>query len=80
MNTGVMLMNVKNLIDGKFKKFVISIGNNFLDRSAFVEGREKSFSIDMVGSIGFNWKPYWGDYSGAKIIHIHGSKPFQRTC
>jgi hypothetical protein len=32
MNTGVMLMNVKNLIavDGKFKKFVISIGNNSL--------------------------------------------------
>ncbi len=25
-----------------------------------------------------NWKPYWGDYASAKIIHFHGPKPFQR--
>ena len=25
-----------------------------------------------------NWKPYWGDYSAAKIIHFHGPKPYQR--
>ena len=26
-----------------------------------------------------NWKPYWGDYGRAKIIHFHGPKPFQRN-
>ena len=25
-----------------------------------------------------NWKPYWGDYSSANIIHFHGPKPFQK--
>jgi len=25
----------------------------------------------------YNWKPYWGDFSSAKIIHFHGPKPYQ---
>ncbi len=26
-----------------------------------------------------NWKPYWNEYAGARIIHFHGPKPFQRN-
>lgn len=25
-----------------------------------------------------NWKPYWGDYAEAKVIHFHGPKPFHQ--
>ena len=56
MNTGVMLINVKNLIavDEKFRKFVISNLEKFpcCDQSAyqcFIEGREKDFCINMGG-------------------------------
>ena len=26
----------------------------------------------------YNWKPYWGENSNAKIIHFHGPKPWIR--
>ena len=27
----------------------------------------------------FNWKPYWGEYSRAHMIHFHGAKPHERA-
>lgn len=88
MNTGVMLMNFKNLtaMDESFKKFVISNLEKFpcWDQSAyqwFYRGpRNRVFhrhGWDRL-PIEFNWKPYWGNYSTAKIVHFHGPKPFQR--
>jgi lipopolysaccharide biosynthesis glycosyltransferase len=88
MNTGVMLMNLKSLrrVDGRFRNFVISNLEKFLcwDQSAyqwFYRGPRDAFRYrhgwDRL-PIEFNWKPYWGDYSRAKIIHFHGSKPFHR--
>jgi hypothetical protein len=29
--------------------------------------------------LSLNWKPYWGDFLQAQIIHFHGLKPFQRS-
>lgn len=26
----------------------------------------------------YNWKTYWEENPSAKIIHFHGSKPFQK--
>jgi hypothetical protein len=88
MNTGVMLMNLKNLlaVDESFRKFVISNLEEFpcWDQSAyqwFYRGPRNQFfhrnGWDRL-PIEYNWKPYWGDYSSAKIIHFHGPKPFQR--
>jgi hypothetical protein len=88
MNTGVMLMNLKNLIaiDESFKKFVALNLEKFpcWDQSAyqwFYRGPRKKFfhpyGWDRL-PIELNWKPYWGDYSSAKIVHFHGPKPFQR--
>ena len=88
MNTGVMLMNLKNLaaMDEGFRKFVKSNLDKFpsWDQSAyrwFYKGPRKTFfhrhGWDRL-PIEFNWKPYWGDYSMARIIHFHGPKPFQR--
>jgi lipopolysaccharide biosynthesis glycosyltransferase len=88
MNTGVMLMNLKNLIaiEEEFRKFVISNLEKFpcWDQSAYQwfyrRPRGKVFSRNGWDRlpIAFNWKPYWGDYSSAKIVHFHGPKPFQR--
>jgi hypothetical protein len=88
INTGAMLMNLKNLItiDESFRKFVISNLEEFpcWDQSAYQwfyrRPRNKFFhrhGWDRL-PIEYNWKPYWGDYSSAKIIHFHGPKPFQR--
>jgi hypothetical protein len=88
MNTGVMLMNLKNLrrVDEKFRNFVISNLEKFpcWDQSAyqwFYRRPRKKFLYQNGWDrlpIELNWKPYWGDYSSAKIIHFHGPKPFQR--
>jgi hypothetical protein len=88
MNTGVMLMNLKNLsaVDERFRKFVISNLEYFpcWDQSAYQwfyrRPRKRVFYRDGWDRlpIEYNWKPYWGDYSSAKIIHFHGPKPFQR--
>jgi hypothetical protein len=88
MNTGVMLMNLENLVqvDERFREFVISNLEKFpcWDQSAyqwFYKNPRKKFfgrqGWDRL-PIEFNWKPYWGDYSSAKIVHFHGPKPFQR--
>ena len=37
--------------------------------NAFYQGR-----FDVHRSPVFNWKPYWGYNSGAKLIHFHGPK------
>ena len=88
MNTGVMLMNLKNLraVDEIFRKFVIANLEVFpcWDQSAYQwfyrAPRNKFFRTNGWDRlpIEYNWKPYWGDYSSAKIIHFHGPKPFQR--
>lgn len=88
MNTGVMLMNLKNLtaMDESFRKFVIANLEKFpcWDQSAYqwFYGGPRNKLLRRRGwdrlPIEFNWKPYWGDYSNAKVIHFHGPKPFQR--
>lgn len=86
MNTGVMLMNLKHLQadDARFRRFMSRkiedlIGDAW-DQTAyknFYKGRFFGFKWDKLPPE-YNWKPYWGDYSNAKIIHFHGPKPFQK--
>jgi hypothetical protein len=87
MNTGAMLMNVPRLRESlpEFRQFIISemesLRSDSWDQSAY-----RRFYRDSAGNRlwdelppTLNWKPYWGDYSGAKIIHFHGPKPYQRN-
>jgi lipopolysaccharide biosynthesis glycosyltransferase len=86
MNSGVMLMNVKNLQakDVEFRKFMVRKIETLIadawDQTAyklFYNSRFFGFKWDKLPPE-FNWKPYWGDYSNARIIHFHGPKPFQK--
>jgi len=86
MNTGVMLMNLKNLRerDSEFKKFAVKnieyLAGKVWDQTAyhlFYKKWWKKPEWDKL-SVEYNWKPYWGDYSSAKIVHFHGPKPYQR--
>jgi hypothetical protein len=86
MNTGVMWMNLPGLSrkDDGFKKFIREKINE-LQSVAWDQGAYRRFFRTEEGTAlwqklppELNWKPYWGDYSNAAIIHFHGPKPFQR--
>jgi hypothetical protein len=86
MNSGVMLMNLKNLQadDRKFRSFMMQkiekLINGAWDQTAYIgfyKSRFFGYKWDKL-ALEFNWKPYWGDYRNAKIIHFHGPKPFQK--
>ena len=86
MNTGVMWMNLPALreIDAEFKNYIRQNLNN-LQNAAWDQGAYRQFFSTNDGSFSWdklspqlNWKPYWGDYAKAKIIHFHGPKPYQQ--
>ena len=87
MNTGVMWMNLPALrtVDEEFRLFVRQnlprLQSVAWDQGAYREffARDgKTFAWDKLAPE-LNWKPYWGDYAEAKIVHFHGPKPFQRS-
>ena len=86
MNTGVMWMNLSMLrtMDADFRAFV---RQNLpqLQSVAWDQGAYRQFFAGTENAIGWdklrpelNWKPYWGDYAEAKVIHFHGPKPFHQ--
>lgn len=86
MNTGIMLMNIKNLQrqDRRFRKFMQANLEKIVDFAwdqgaykLFYNSRWFGFRWDKLPPE-YNWKPYWGDYSNAKIVHFHGAKPFHK--
>ncbi|MCA1628296.1 MAG: hypothetical protein LC742_10085 [Acidobacteria bacterium] len=88
MNSGVMLMNLPRLRrdDQRFRKFMAERIEE-LTRSTWDQQAYKEFYRSKLYHRLFkwnklperyNWKPYWGDNSAAKIIHFHGPKPHQR--
>ncbi len=80
MNTGVMLMNVQGMGEDE-DAFVEYCRKNMekLRDSAWDQGAYREFYAGKWEKLGpeFNWKPYWGDSSDARIVHFHGPKPFQ---
>lgn len=90
MNSGVMLMNLENLRkqDIFFRKFVSDNLESLVDKG-WDQGAYKAFygrkrMVRWFFGVKwnylppkYNWKPYWGDFSSAKIIHFHGPKPYQ---
>lgn len=75
-NTGVMVMNVKELrkTHDKFRNFIIKnlgILNTF-DQSAYqIFYGGKNTNLATI----YNHKPYWGVDKNAVILHFHGCKP-----
>ena len=86
INTGAMLMNAKRMRESlpEFRRFIVQEMNvlraDSWDQSAyrrFYRSAEGARLWDELPAT-LNWKPYWGDYSSAKIVHFHGPKPYQR--
>lgn len=86
MNTGVMLMNTERLRE-TWPKFREYIAQNLaeLEKESWDEAAYRWFYRDANGPLWdklrpeLNWKPYWGGNPEAKIIHLHGPKPYQRN-
>jgi hypothetical protein len=86
INSGVMLMNLARLrkTADEFYQFIFDKLDE-LKAEAWDQGAYRRFYRDDNGRplwnwlpLELNWRPYWGDYGRAKIIHFHGPKPFQR--
>jgi lipopolysaccharide biosynthesis glycosyltransferase len=80
MNTGVMLINVPAMSEDE-DAFVEYCRENMakLRDSAWDQGAYREFYAGKWDNLApeFNWKPYWGDSTNARIVHFHGPKPFQ---
>lgn len=86
MNTGAMWMNLPGLreVDSEFRQFVRE-NLSRLQSVAWDQGAYREFFIGPNNEPKWarlrpelNWKPYWGDYAKARIIHFHGPKPYHR--
>lgn len=85
MNTGVMLLNCDRLGETlpEFRAYILE---NLveLEKESWDEAAYRWFYRDINGPLWdrlrpeLNWKPYWGDNVEARIIHLHGPKPYQR--
>lgn len=78
MNTGVMYMNTKNLLEchQEFNQFIRKNLRKFC-KVAFDQGGYSRFfrgKWDWLDAT-LNWKAYWHRNEQAKIIHFHGPKP-----
>lgn len=87
VNTGAMWMNLPALRarDAAFRGYMRGHIDE-LPPISWDQGAYRAFFRDANGAPEWellppelNWKPYWGDYSRARIIHFHGPKPFQRN-
>lgn len=86
VNTGVMWMHLPAMrrVDERFRAYVRE-NIELLSTISWDQGAYRNFYRSPEGvplwqtlPPELNWKPYWREYSRAKIIHFHGPKPFQR--
>lgn len=86
VNTGVMWMHLPEMfkLDAPFRNYLRK-NIDALPEMSWDQGAYRNFYRSAEGAPlwenlppELNWKPYWEDYSRAKIIHFHGPKPFQR--
>lgn len=76
LNTGVMWMNLPAL--RKTHADFVAFINDRLPELATYD--QTAYNLFYAGQhtrlpLEYNWKPYWGENSDAKIIHFHGPKP-----
>jgi hypothetical protein len=87
MNAGVMLMNLHSLAEQniRFKQHLVDnlpgLTESTWDQEAYKRFYGRRWPSkprwDRL-SKEYNWKPYWGDCSSARLVHFHGPKPFHR--
>ena len=75
-NSGVMVMNLKNLAK-THATFCEYIKQNYAKLVSFDQGAYRTHYDNMHDLLPdeLNWKPYWGLNSNAQIVHFHGPKP-----
>jgi len=75
-NSGVMVMNVEAM-RAEYRGFIRFIRERFSTLEAFDQGALNLYFANRWERLPtlYNWKPYWGEYSQAKIVHFHGPKP-----
>ncbi len=80
MNSGVMIMNVKNLLhDHSSFAHSITSGDRLhpeLVTQGFDQGAYRTYYASRWDHLPleYNWKPYWGINDDAVIVHFHGVK------
>jgi hypothetical protein len=74
-NTGVMLMNVKTMLN-EDSVVLNHIVNNLENLDTYDQSLYKNLYTDKITKLPtiYNWKPYWGKASPL-IVHFHGAKP-----
>lgn len=79
INTGVMIMNIKNL-HKTYDEFLSFVRTNINKNWAWDQTGYNLFYKGKITKlpIEYNWKPYWGDSPSKKIVHFHGPKPILR--
>ncbi len=76
-NSGVMVMNLPNL-RARLPDLADTIRRRFdTARAHDDQGALNELFRDEWDWLApaWNWKPYWGRYNGARIVHFHGPKP-----
>jgi lipopolysaccharide biosynthesis glycosyltransferase len=75
-NSGVMLMNA-HAMRREYRGLLAFIRAGFPHFEAFDQGALNQYFADRWERLPaiYNWKPYWGDFERAKILHFHGPKP-----
>ena len=77
-NAGIMLLNLKEL--SKRKKQLLNMLKEKI--RPYQECWDQGFFNELYKDdfdelpLEYNWKPYWGINTNAKIVHLHGIKPF----
>lgn len=77
-NTGVMILNWKNLLI-VYDEFVNFIQINLSKFRVYDQDAIKHFFKHKIDRLDYryNYKPYWGPFDDVKILHFHGPKPTQ---
>jgi hypothetical protein len=75
-NTGVMWINWKNMYND-YENFINFVKNNIPNFSAYDQGALQTYYGNRFEKLDYryNYKPYWGNEDGIKILHFHGPKP-----
>ncbi|KQT51334.1 hypothetical protein ASG52_25675 [Methylobacterium sp. Leaf456] len=77
-NSGAMVMNVANM-RRSFPEFLRSAKHQIDSLDGRILNDQYAYNNFYVGrwkrlDLKYNWKPYWGDPSEARILHFHGPK------
>ena len=76
INAGVMWINWRNM-NQIYDEFVLFITSNLFKFQVYDQDAIILFFNDKIESLDYryNYKPYWNEEIGSKILHFHGPKP-----